>query len=811
VSTFSGNPSTLWLAILAALCMACAGDAPPPEAGSILLARHPASIRSLELPPSSRPVEPPDRLRFRAPLTLERTAEGVDVYATRLPYQHVYRSHNNTAPPPHFDLQIPDARRWTYASTRDRPWTWSVTSKSLRVRVPEGTAPPDLTDWTARYAVAHESEARMALQSADTTPAGFALRQMRSAGAERFGVFLPAPATASFEVTVPRDAELSFWAGLLPAPLKTGLTSDGATLHVELLRDGQVLRERSCHLLEIGRRQRVRMQLSQYQGQTLQIRFRTDPGEDAHLDYVFLAEPALATRTWSPRRLVLLFADTLRPDHLGTYGHTRPTSPAIDALAAQSQVFEHARSISPWTLPAARAALTGRQPEAWEESERLPAILARNGWHTAAFVGNAFLSSEFDMGSDWGAYRYHFLARADETVDRAVETLSQHSHGDLALLLHFMEPHLPYMEKEPYRSLWAGEEPPGFETGVSLIQVDALGELTDAQRAEYARYLKDRYDQNIRAMDDQIGRLLDALPSDATVVLYSDHGEEFWEHGGFEHGHALWEEVVRVPLIIRSPHLRPGRVTTPVSLLDLTPTVLGALGIETDIAFKGRDLARNPTPAPVAIGRVLRGAESWAVVEGQDKWITRHGRHQRFDLEADPGETAPLDRAHTAEPVPEAALLAEAVERPVVPVLHVIGPHPSRAYWRAPKGEVALSLPGGFTDTWARGSLPTQEPRLDGDRAVLGPARPPHAAVAQEFFAVPANDSLEGLRLEIRTPSASWSAELEPGQALPLRAGPEGAGFEVRWDALPLPPRKQVPGTHPDRVEELRALGYTGD
>ncbi len=790
--------------------MACGASVQTVEEGSILLARHPDKLVALELPPASRETAPPEWLGFVDPLEFSRTDDGIDEYYARLPFQNVEYGHNTIVPPPHFELRTGEGRPWSYSGSRTTVWSWGVTSKLLKVRVPAGEAPPDLADWTAKYPIAEAEYLDMNLSTSGLEPIPFALTQVQVGSARRFGLFLPAPGLATFEVTLPADPELTVRAAVLKPPLTTGLASDGAALHIEILKNDNVVRVRTCDLPEVGKRNLIRMHLAQYAGQTVKIRFRTDPGEATHLDYVFLSEPTIQTRTWAPKRLVLLFADTLRPDHLGAYGYERDTSPAIDRLAAEGTVFEEVRSISPWTLPAARAVLTGQQPENWRHARRLQTILAENGWQTSAFVSNAFLSAEFGMGDEWGLYRYRFLSSAEDTVDAALAELARNPRSDSAILVHFMEPHVPYRESEPYRHMWAGEDPPGFEKGVSLIEIGKL-RLDSAAKDRYARYLKDRYDQNIRMMDDQIARLIDALPPDTTVVLYSDHGEEFWEHDGIEHGHALWEEVVRVPLIIRSPNLPPGRVSQPGSLLDLTPTVLSVLGIASDADFDGRDLSSAGASPPVAIGRVLRGAESWAVVHGGKKWVTRHGKQQLFDLENDPHETDAVEDLHGAAPAPSAAKLAEALGRPVLPVLHVIGPDPSKAHWRAKEGKVVLTLPGGFVSAWAAGSLAEQEPVIEGDTVTLGPVEPPFSAVPQEFFAVPRADTLEGLTLEVYTSGVRWSSTLGDGTDPLLSAGRGRAHFEVRWDAMPVPPDEVVPSTHPDRAEELRALGYTGD
>jgi arylsulfatase A-like enzyme len=806
---FSAKLAAPVTAILCALMQGCGG--PSAVDGSVLLARHPEALIALELPDATRSSPPPEWIRIRAPLRHSRTVDTIDEYTVRLPFANIHRSHNSDSPPARFGLRTSGKHHWRFRRAMDKPWTWHIRGRFLTLRVPSDAPVPDLSTWTTRYGVAVDTAKSMSAPHSDLAPRDFALRQMTFSGGDRYGLFLPAPSSATFEITLPNDPVLEFHAGLLRPPLDRGVTSDGATLHVEVLRDGIPIRARACALLKTGERTRIRMHLGQYEGQTVQIRFQTDPGETTRLDHVFIEDPAVYTPTWSPKRLVLLFADTLRPDHLGAYGYDRPTSPALDSLADEGTLFEQVRSVSPWTLPAARAALTGRQPEEWHASERLPKILAERGWHTAAFVGNAFLSQEFDMGEDWGLYRYRFLASSENTVDAALGFLGQRAQSDVAVLLHFMDPHLPYTESPQYKNLWAGAAPAGLSEGVSLLELRDLDALEPAVQAAYATYMKARYDQNIRMMDDQVARLLKALPADATVVLYSDHGEEFWEHGGVEHGHALWDEVVKVPLIIRSPGLKTGRISTPASLLDLTPTVLGALGIDIDTPFQGRDLSRDRSVQPLAIGRILRGAESWAVVDGHNKWVTRLGRQHRYDLSTDPTENAGREDPHTSTLAPEAALLSKAVARPVQPVLHVIGAALTDAQWGDPHAQIKVSLPGGFSTAWSRGSLPVQEPVVQGDQVTLGPAVAPFTMLPPEFFAVPVSKTLDGLTLEVRSGDEQWKSVLGEGAPLPLVAGTDKALFEVRWDALPLPPEQAVPGTHPDRTEELRALGYIGD
>ena len=148
--------------------------------------------------------------------------------------------------------------------------------------------------------------------------------------------------------------------------------------------------------------------------------------------------------------------------------------------------------------------------------------------------------------------------------------MDQHADRDTLVWVQFMEAHLPFMEPPAYRELFAGDQPEALRavTRNELVKLKPSSSTFD----EINTYVQARYDQNIRVMDDQIDRLLAAAGPDATVVLFSDHGEEFWDHGNYEHGHSFYEELLSVPMVIRDPHLPAGAFDVPTSLLDLAPS-----------------------------------------------------------------------------------------------------------------------------------------------------------------------------------------------------------------------------------------------
>ena len=324
----------------------------------------------------------------------------------------------------------------------------------------------------------------------------------------------------------------------------------------------------------------------------------------------------------------LVVFDTLRADHLGAYGAARPTSPHIDALAAEGLRFTRAYSQSGWTLASFSSLLTGQYPHQHRvaRDSRNPArfgcltpdhvtvaeAMKRAGYRTSAFVNNTFLAPEF--GLQQGFDRYDFKGATNSEHRTAAQTVEQvlawvdagGADEPTFSMVHFMEPHLDYAPPAAVAGTFADPEArpaqlvaqPGGPTPWALMQA---GRLTpdDASKA-YAQAL---YDEEILTADQALGALVAGLAARgrldrATVVVTADHGEEFWEHGGFEHGHALWSELTRVPLVVRGPGLAPATVDTVVEHVDLVRGLLARSGAPVAPTVQGDDLfalATQPT------------------------------------------------------------------------------------------------------------------------------------------------------------------------------------------------------------------------
>lgn len=400
---------------------------------------------------------------------------------------------------------------------------------------------------------------------------------------------------------------------------------------------------------------------------------------------------------------VLVLIDTVRADHCSAYGYGRPTTPALERLARRGVLFENAITSAPWTLPAVAALLAGERVPRSLDAERgtlrhsLVEVLHRAGIATAAFTEGGFVSRDFlfDRGFDsWveeeasvhrtapGAPANAGSGSVARTFSNAARWLGQRRGARFFALVHTYEPHTPYMDRRFAAGLAPGRIGPA-------LRMDAVRQLQSGAlrlEPEERRYVEALYDGDIRAADDQLGRLLDALDSErladrTLVVVTSDHGEDLGDldpRFTASHGHALKDPLVRVPLVVADPaEPRPGRrVSQQVRLIDVLPTIAARLGAPHALRIEGRDLGsllRGEETEP----RLAFGGENWIgpaqefVRSAGHKYIERTGAEatdapppgaparQLFDLATDPGEQHDLaaERPELADTF--ARLLAE--------------------------------------------------------------------------------------------------------------------------------------------------------
>ncbi len=399
-----------------------------------------------------------------------------------------------------------------------------------------------------------------------------------------------------------------------------------------------------------------------------------DPSAESTLDST--ADP----RPW----IVLIVIDTLRADFVGTYGFEGDITPQIDALARESIVFEQAYSGAPWTKPSIASLFTSLHPEAhgvldhkgrFDDSERtrhvvdalapeaetLAEVLSATGYSTSAIVTNHWIQNELGFGQGFDEFLLPKPRTGDAVVAETRRWLTRVDRERPAFLyLHLMDAHGPYSA--------AAEDLKAVE---AMAGTGKERRLTPAEARAIVWYLRDSpwvagkpgrslarwraaYGAGVHAADRYVGEVLAALRADglldhAVVIVTSDHGEELADHGGWDHGYDLYEEQLRVPLLIRLPGGDGGgrRIQRPAALLDIMPTLLGLAGARTEAPLMGRDLRaelNGPTTDEITPAILATGVKSrtglHAIRSGRYKLLLDEDSQEArlYDLVDDPGE-----------------------------------------------------------------------------------------------------------------------------------------------------------------------------
>lgn len=335
--------------------------------------------------------------------------------------------------------------------------------------------------------------------------------------------------------------------------------------------------------------------------------------------------------------LVLITLDTVRADHLGSYGHAAARTPWLDRLAAEGVRFAQASAPVPLTLPSHSSMLSGLLPPHHglrnngagsfpDRKETLATLLSGQGWRTGAFVGAFVLDRRFGLSRGFQTYDDE-IERAPgatvaleaerpgrEVMDRALSWLGQDTSKPFFLWVHLYDAHAPYSPS---------------------------------------------YDGEIAKVDTEVGRLMQELErrglSDSTVVaVAADHGEGLGEHGELTHGLLLYEPTLRVPLLVKAPGLAPRVVETPVSLVDLGPTLAGLVGKALPGTLDGRDLSaalregKEPAPADVYAETQYPAVFGWSALSSLRRRNLKYissPKPELYDLDKDPRESQNLQGA----------------------------------------------------------------------------------------------------------------------------------------------------------------------
>jgi len=385
------------------------------------------------------------------------------------------------------------------------------------------------------------------------------------------------------------------------------------------------------------------------------------------------------------RNLILISVDTLRPDHLGCYGHSRATSPTIDALAARGARFTDVTAAAPWTLPSHATLLTGLYPSTHgvkSHETRLAAAsvtLAEEfqaaGFQTFAVVNSHNLGApQFQLAQGFQRWKYVTETFEDKdkrirtgnlgpiVIDEARELLAQRDASQpFFLFLHFYDAHTDWTPKAEHRAAFVQPYDGKLDGGTQQLQgVRNRGEQLSARDLAFLREL---YDAEIRTFDDVLGGFIawlgeQGLVDQTLIALTSDHGEEFQEHGSVLHGRTQYQELLAIPWILAGPGVPAGLVLEqPVHGVDVAPTLRALLGVAPRAPMDGLDVS------PLFAGRALAERLFFAEADQNNKLAAQQevdrlhmvrrgatkliedrvaGRLELYDLATDPRETRDL-------------------------------------------------------------------------------------------------------------------------------------------------------------------------
>ena len=397
--------------------------------------------------------------------------------------------------------------------------------------------------------------------------------------------------------------------------------------------------------------------------------------------------------------LLLISIDTLRADHLKCYGYNRDTSPHLDQLAKEGVLFENLTSAASWTLPSHMSMFTSLYPSVHgvqkyncslgEEVPTLAQCLAKSGYATAAFVTGPALDHRFGFNHGFQIYDdftdskkgpwvinldtgvLTWVDRSPPITDLGTQWLQKHSQEHFFLFLHYFDCHSDYIPPVPFDKKFDPDYN-GREDGRNIAdrakQANVMAQISIRDLA----HMEALYDGGIAYTDEHVGKILQLLQelrlSEKTlVIVLSDHGKGFLEHGLLYHGNSMYEEALHVPMIMRMPGVIPAgkRVAGNVSHVDLMPTALGLLHLSCPSQIQGIDLSPvilrdQPVPERIIFSELYEFGFNLAAIRwGNRKLLGTPGTLAGAKLEelAGGGEKV-IAEAELEKACPEAALRA---------------------------------------------------------------------------------------------------------------------------------------------------------
>jgi arylsulfatase A-like enzyme len=527
-----------------------------------------------------------------------------------------------------------------------------------------GTTPVDGQDVSVAMSSIRVIPAGTPTDAEIVEPAWDALvSQVQIGEVERRALLARAPTTITYYAELPDRAQLVFGVG-------TDSTATGARARVRIQAEGGQAEE--LWTAELGQRWNDQaLDLSRFAGQVVRIDLVAEGSEGTRVAWgapaVMVTPPEVASAGQPARNVVVLLIDTLRASKLRPYDpQSRVRTPILDGIVEHGTLFERAHSQENWTKPSVASVLTGLTPSthrAITTEARLPqsAELVSEtfdgaGFGTASFLANGYVSDRFGFDQGWDHYtnmiREGRSTEAEDVFREAGDWIEQHRSERFFVYIQTIDPHVPYdppaefLQMYDARTDYAGQVRPR-STGDQLEAAKRNPPGIVFDESDITR-LTALHDGEISYHDRELGRFMERLAAlgvadDTLLVITSDHGEEFRDHGSWGHGHSVYQELIQVPLIFHRPGLVPEgrRVAHPVSTMNVAQTVIDLAGVSGLRDAEGRSLVpdmRGETPTQPAVAfsnmlddrRVIRSRRWKMILNGINAKL--------FDLDEDPGE-----------------------------------------------------------------------------------------------------------------------------------------------------------------------------
>lgn len=495
--------------------------------------------------------------------------------------------------------------------------------------------------------------------------------RVRIGDLSRTSIFLPNRSSLSFSLRVPPGARLRLHVGRMAFPWVASPPSSTVAIDVD---PGDGWREldrvefatgqdaQGGQVAEADRWRDVDIDLGDYAQKEVRLRFAAPDADGVGRVAHYLADPTVvaSSRGSSRPNLIILVADGVRADRRPWAGKYPDLMPHLDRVAAQGLEFTQMRSAAPWTRASIASLFTGWLPsrhgaETEGDSDRLPASvptlaaeLRRQGYATAAFSANPHLDPVFGLSRGFSVVESR-LQDGAELNRSLIGYLERHPYDPFFLFGFYMDTHYPYRDREEYH------DADGIKAPTEDVQ--QLGRGFDRARRGVAEPTKEEvarlealYNENVRYTDARVGEVMESLDRlrlkrNTIVIFLADHGEGFGEHGDFFHGWSLFDELLRMPLIVRGPGVPSGRrLNQPVSLRSLPALILHWLHLDDDRLASPdeaeRILAGRPARQPVIAETRFRGSDLAAILEWPWKLILARdsGQVELYNLAEDPGE-----------------------------------------------------------------------------------------------------------------------------------------------------------------------------